>query len=476
LLTAPTTEAGAAEDGIINVQEGDIISVTYVEGADESGMPSTRRTLVTVGPTAAQATVRVATLIFYENEPLCVTILDPDFIKPTYTPTSPPTTTALSLQTSTSKASNISTFPLTTTAIKTTTTTPMLTNTSLPLTTSAVADLAERNMTNSSSNSSNTSIWATPPQTSPFGLGEFISATISRGTLQTQILNLSRASKPGMFIGCIPTFTGQGRSNSLNYAERGQVVTVTYSDNAFYGNSTAVAVVSRKGTLSVNPRIIGFSRTLYITVTDLDLNQNSSKAELANVQVFSSWQENGNNTISLTETSNDSDNFTGIINTVLNGMPSPKNCDYESNGCIEPLSVGLAIHVREGDILTFLYQDVAVGTYATEPANDISFKVRVGVKGVPFLSSCVGQGGANAPICGAVVAGGGVLGLQLDDLDLVFSQSSFTFRTCTVKVTTNKDAEEEPVVLVETFPGSGRFTGNSSTSILLVFLQLRRTV
>ncbi len=70
LLTAPTSEAGAAEDGIINVQDGDIISVSYVEVADESGLPSTRRTFVTVGPTAAQASIIVAAILVFENEPL----------------------------------------------------------------------------------------------------------------------------------------------------------------------------------------------------------------------------------------------------------------------------------------------------------------------------------------------------------------------------------------------------------------------
>jgi hypothetical protein len=454
LLTAPTSEAGAAEDGIINVQDGDIISVSYVEVADESGLPSTRRTFVTVGPTAAQASIIVAAILVFENEPLCVTIIEPDLVKPTIIPTSPPRTTAISLQTSTSSPSNMSTFPLTT-ASRTTTTTAMATVSS---SSSTVASWADTNITNSSLNISNLWKWTTTQSPLLFP-GETISATITRGTLQPQILNLSDASKSGLFIGCIPTSTGQGPTNALNYAERGQVMTVTYSDNAFYGNKTAHVVVSRKGTINVSPRIIGFSRTLYITVTDLDLNQNSSSPETAKVKVFSSWHENGNDTISLTETSKDSDNFTGIFNTVLNGMPSPKNCDYESNGCIEPLSVGLAIHVREGDLLTFLYQDVAVGTYATEPANDISVTVRVGVKGVPFLSSCVGQGGGSPPICGSVVSGGGVLNLQLDDLDLVFSQSSTSLRTCTVKVTTSKDAEEEPVVLLETYPGSGRFTG-----------------
>ncbi len=453
MLTAPTSEAGAAEDGIINVQEGDTLSVTYIEAADESGLPCTRRTLVTVGPAAAQASMRVGSILVFENEPLCVSILEPDLVKPA--------TFAISLQTSTRNS-----FPSTTaTVFKTNTTAPMMTASSLPLMTSAAAGWAGTNMSNSFPNISNLSTWTTTLSSISL-LGESISVTITRGTLQPQILNLSQESKPGVFIGCIPTFTGQGQANALNYAERGQVMTVTYSDNEFYGNKTAIAVVSRKGTINVSPRIISFSRTLFITVTDLDLNQNSSKPESSKVQVFSSWRENGNETIFLLETSSNSDSFTGILNTVLNGMPSPKNCDFESNGCIEPLSMGKAIHVREGDLITFVYQDVAVGTYATEPANDITVEVRVGVKGIPLLSSCVGQGGGSPPLCGSVVSGGGVLSLQLDDLDLVFSQPYTTFRTFPVMVTTSKDAEEEAVVLIENHPGSGRFTGY----IFLTFL------
>jgi hypothetical protein len=463
LLTAPTSEAGAAEDGIINVQEGDVISVTYVEVADEFGLPSTRSTSVTVGPIAAQASIKVASILIFENEPLCVTILEPDLIKPKTIPPLSPRTTAVLFLTNTSYFSNISALPFT--VFKTTTIAPMTTASPLPSTNSTVASWADTNLTNFSFNTSNLSKWTT--SWSPvLLLGELISATITRDLFQPQILNLSKASETGMFFGCIPTFTGQGQPNALNYAERGQTMTVTYSDNAFYGNKTAIAVVSRKGRINVSPRVIGFSRTLFITVTDLDLNQNFSNPEIAKVQVFSSWRENGNETILLTETGDDADNFTGILNTVLNDMPSPKNCDYESNGCIEPLSVGPAIHVREGDLLTFLYQDVAVGTHASEPANDITAKVRVGVKGIPLLSSCVGQGDGSPPLCGSVVSGGGVLNLQIDDLDLVFSQVLTALRTTTVTVTTSKDAEEEPVVLLETYPGSGRFTGNNSSMFI----------
>ena len=446
LLTVPTTEAGAAEDGLMNVNTGDVLTVTYVEAADQYGYPSTRRTSMMVGSPGAKANLSVSPILVFENGSICISVMDPD-----------PGKIAQSIGfTSASLAQGTSQSTSTTQALSNITRT-----TSIRTTTTAARTSSYLTQTSTSTPASTTT---TPGQTGTTTAASGTlqsrnaSIVVTRSNLQAQTVTLLSGLQPDLYTSCIPTNTGNSTSG-LNFAERGQFFTFTYRDNAFYGNISAEAVVSRKGKVMVNPNIIGNSRTLTVTVTDQDLNQNSSSAETAQVQVSSSWADDGNNTVFLTEAGLNSDVFTGTLNTILNGAPSPKNCDYDANGCVEALSVGLAVHVREGDQLTFLYRDVALGSSAVEPANDQVAVARVGTKGVAQLSSCATTGAWSAPLCGSVLRGGGTLLVQLDDADIVFDQTSASQRSTQVVIKTSKDAQVEAVTIFETFPGSGRFTG-----------------
>jgi hypothetical protein len=451
LLTVPSTEAGAAEDGLINVNAGDVLTVTYTEPTDHFGLPSIRKSTITVGELGSRATLTVSPVLVFENDPICITVADPDLTKQAVvagstTTIRPPTTSTTPWNSTTGTSRS------TTSAARTTTTTPRSSSSTAPATTATSA----------------TQVLATTTTLSLLTSGINTTVVITRSNLPAQTATLLPGLQSGSYSACVPTFTGNS-SVGLRFAQRGQLLTISYSDNAFYGNVSAQVVVSRKGRIQVTPTVIGMSRTLYVTVTDQDLNQNFSRVETAVVQVSSSWQDVGNNTVRLTETGMNSENFTGTLNTILNGAPSPKKCDLDTNGCVEALSVGLAVHVRDGDLLTFLYRDVAVGSSATEPTNDQAAVVRVGVKGAVLLSSCVTGGTWAAPLCGRVLNGGRVLLLQVDDADLDFDYPPHGLpRSTSVTVTTSKDAQVETVMLTETYPGSGSFTGDPSAPVCCI--------
>jgi hypothetical protein len=239
---------------------------------------------------------------------------------------------------------------------------------------------------------------------------------------------------------------------------RGTIVTVTYTDPLPYYTCSDAAAVSRKGLLQVTPLVIGMDRTMSITVTDLDLNQNASMAELASVDVTSSWAEESLEQVLLKENGFDSQEFTGLLRTILNADPSPESCSRE-NGCHEALSAQAALHVREGDHISITYHDVCSSSIENEPDNDVTVEARVGVTGKMFIYKC-------GSTCGGVVLGGDTMSLTVVDADIGFESggggglSSGHFgwmawvdnspagtAVVSVVVTTSKDAEEETVVL-----------------------------
>ncbi len=239
---------------------------------------------------------------------------------------------------------------------------------------------------------------------------------------------------------------------------RGTIVTVTYTDPLPYSTCSDAAAVSRKGLLQVTPLVIGMDRTMSITVTDLDLNQNTSMAESASVSVTSSWAEESLEQVLLKENGFDSQEFTGLLRTILNADPSPESCSRES-GCYEALSAQAALHVREGDKVSITYHDVCSSSIEKEPDNDVTVETRVGVTGKTFIYKC-------GSTCGGVVLGGDTMSLTVVDADIGFESggggglSSGHFgwmawvdnspagtAVVSVVVTTSKDAEEETVVL-----------------------------
>jgi len=252
---------------------------------------------------------------------------------------------------------------------------------------------------------------------------------------------------------------------------RGTIVTATYQDSLPFSSTSDVAVVSRKGTLQVAPRVIGMDRTISITVTDADLNQNSSQIETGFVSVMSTWSEESLEQVVLTENARDSQIFTGLLRTILNADPSPGACRAES-GCFEPLSTDPAVHVREGDELFVSYRDVGSNTVQTEPVNDITVKVRVGVTGTASIQRCDGVGPSE--ICKGVLLGGDVLSLTVVDFDVGYQErgsqgwsfwvsediTNEAFKaSLPVTVTTSKDSEVETVVLYAAQSLEGVYTG-----------------
>ena len=239
---------------------------------------------------------------------------------------------------------------------------------------------------------------------------------------------------------------------------RGTIVTVTYTDPLPFSTYSDVAAVSRKGLLRVTPLVLGMGRTMSITVTDIDLNQDASVAEFASVNVTSSWAEESLEQVLLTENGVDSQEFTGLLRTILNSDPSPESCQRQ-NGCFEALSAHAALHVREGDHVTITYHDVCSTSIEKERNNDITVETRVGVTGKTFIYNCESA-------CGGVVLGGDAVSLTVVDADIAFESggggglasglagwldwvdnSPAGTAVIPVVVTTSKDAEQETIHL-----------------------------
>jgi len=279
---------------------------------------------------------------------------------------------------------------------------------------------------------------------------------------------------------CLQTSTTANTANTDQIAlwemPRGTIINATYADSLPFATASDFAAVSRKGILEVSPLVVGMDRTMSITVTDADLNQNSSKVESGTVSVRSSWAEEGLESVRLYENAADSQVFTGIIRTVFNFNPSPASCEPE-RGCSEALSEPATpqplLHVREGDLLLVTYQDVSTNTGRHEAGNDVSVNARVGVTGKTFINKCDKFQGSNGPTtCEGVLVGGDALSLTVVDADIGFEMGGggglspptvskwFSWvnmnnqipgngnsATVRVVVTTSKDAEKETVVL-----------------------------
>jgi hypothetical protein len=198
--------------------------------------------------------------------------------------------------------------------------------------------------------------------------------------LEMQMTMQAIASNSSMkhYRRCVPTSVGinseesndevslqDGSSFTMWEVPRGTLITATYVDASPFGSASDVASVSRKGVLEVTPRVLGMGRSMHITVTDADLNQNASLTELASVSVFSSWEDERLEHVVLTERGIDSEVFTGMLRTVSNGYPSPA-CGGSSSRCTEPLSsFGPALHTRPGDDVYISYLDVRCSRHAS---------------------------------------------------------------------------------------------------------------
>ena len=255
---------------------------------------------------------------------------------------------------------------------------------------------------------------------------------------------------------------------------RGSVITAVYKDALPFGSTRDLVAVSRKGSLQVSPLVLGMGRTMSITVTDKDLNQNASNIETASVSVSSTWAEEGLESVVLTENSLDSEVFTGLLRTILNLDPSPASCDA-NNGCNEALSAHPAMHVRQGDLIHITYYDVCSTSIELEPDNDISTTARIGVTGRAEINKCANGGSTT---CKHVLLGGDALSLTVVDADIGFEFggggglatgapgwtnwiiNSPTTAVIDVDVTTSKDAELETVVLYAAISSEpGTYTG-----------------
>ena len=281
--------------------------------------------------------------------------------------------------------------------------------------------------------------------------------------LQTHIMLEESGPNTGVFIATVEvsdrllianTSTaavdrGMSEVTSLTIvAEAGDVITVSYGNapnerqvsRTVYPSVVGVpslrgsgnaAAISYSPNLEVWPFAIG--SIVSLTVVDADLNEDVAAAEAATVSVAVS--SNGAVAhVTVTEQSEDSSIFTGILRTRLQGP---------TGGAMESLLQQGVLPVAPGSILTAIYQDAA-------PINRIKSVMfaRATMTGILNLSP-------------SLLKSGGVLTIFLKDSDL--DADSQSAESTSVVVTCGANLDSETLQLLETSNTSGIFTGSVPT-------------
>ena len=528
----------ASGDGVLHVQEHDVLTVEYQEPLDANGRSGVVHTSqVTVGPQGQAAQLSLIPHLLLEDNELCVSVVDDVAVKPkvflawrssdlpsgevSQTPavgeledTSPQEQDADEAMTITVKTFTAKTITLEVTATQT------------------VLQLKEQIQESEGVPPEQQRIIFSGQQLDEVrtlgyymirdgsilhlllqllavsGERESEATIVLELEMEMTMISLNSNGTLRYYSRCVPTSIGasggdesaedvsldDGDNFKMWEVPRGTLITATYVDPSPYGLTTDIASVSRSAVLQVRPKVIGLNRNLDITVIDADLNQNASIVESASVSVQSTKEEERVERVTLTEDGFDSQIFTGILRTISNEDPSPETCTgIAASGCQEALSSGPALHVRQGDQIYVTYSDVSSSSIKSWAAHDMTEQVRVGVAGISSINKCGKFEGVDGDLtCKSVLVGGDVLSLTVVDADIGYEErgavtwqhwvkediANEEFKAIIdVDVTTSKDAEVERVRLYAAKESPvGTFTGQLDTCMGSEYCQPREGV
>jgi hypothetical protein len=271
LVTMQSSVAGGQNDAVLNVVEGNILRVAYVEPFNVNGIAalSTKIISVTNGGHRGQV-MFVDPLQGYSKAML---INEPASMSGLISRASPANTT-----------SDIQ-HPVTTLYV-------------------LILDLDPR----STVYGTQVTV-STPLQSRLYSINENTTSDIGQGRYVIQIF-ISKEIGSGSVLG---GFT------------KGSLVTVSYHDVLPHETISTQGVVNEKAIITATPQPIGMGDTLTITVTDGDLNEDHASANVGTVLVQSSRTGEGPESVPITETGISTNVFTGLLRTALRTLLGAKN-------------------------------------------------------------------------------------------------------------------------------------------------------
>jgi hypothetical protein len=267
---------------------------------------------------------------------------------------------------------------------------------------------------------------------------------------RVKTLNLFETQKnsPGAFSGILRTTYGElnGLVDNDDFdVSGGDILTVQYHDTAPSSTYTIPVKVAKLGSITISPTVVNDYGTFTVTVNDFDLNLYSTVSEIWSDSVVVSVGESSVS-VPVAETGLDSSVFTGVISSIPMRTTAP----------------GYLQQATQGSIITAVYLDLYPG-YG--PAVPVSAKTLVATNGSVSISPNTIMTDADMFI--TVLDQDASFNASLVELITVSAASWCStefvnrggFPQCTYDTVNSKIKSFALVVLQETAPASGEFTG-----------------
>jgi len=271
LVTKQSSVAGGQNDAVLNVVEGDILRVAYVEPFNVDGIAALLTKIISVKNGGHRGQVMFADPLQGYSKAMLIN--------------EPASMSGLSSWASPANTTSDIMHPVTTLYVLILDSDPRSTVYGTQVTVS------------------------TPLQSRSYSINENTTSDIGQGRYVIQI-SISKEIGSGSVLG---GFT------------KGSLVTVSYDDVLPHETISTQGVVNEKAIMTATPQPIGMGDTLTITVTDGDLNEDHAYANVGNVLVQSSRKGEGSESVPITETGMSTNVFTGLLRTALRTLLGAKN-------------------------------------------------------------------------------------------------------------------------------------------------------
>ncbi|MCG2586850.1 Ig-like domain-containing protein, partial [Massilia sp. TS11] len=275
-----------------------------------------------------------------------------------------------------------------------------------------------------------TSLTPTLSGSATLGAGETLSVAVNGATYS---VTPSAGSWSLDLSSAVPT------TGSLTPLTAGSTYSVTATVKDLAGNTTSdstsneLRIVGTTGSASISSVIAG--QTISLSVTDADLNTNSSTIQTVNVTVTNA-ATGETETVLLTETGVNTGVFSGTLASVKSATIGSNNTG--------------TLNLSNGNTVSLSYTDALDGSGNTNQTR---------------TASTIGTAGNTGSVTIGTVVPGSAITLTVTDADL--NTNAGSLQTATVTVSNAATSETEVVTLTETGVNTGVFSGTLASSSTL---------